>query len=629
MTTPSFDDIFAVMSAASVGDLAARVTLSDDAQLDDTPTRFAIALNILLDDLALSAAEGRRELAERERLASRLQILAEAAREFSATTDQLDRLLDVVARRLGDLVGDLCTIRSISEDGAWLESTGAVYHRDPALLVATRAIMSSGRQRVGEGVSGRVAATGKTLFTPTIDTAAFAATSEPRYREFLERLGVTSAITLPLLCGGRVVGIANLMRSSPDRPYSEDDLRLVQSIADHAALAIGNARAYAAERAARAAAEQTAIALQRSEARLSRLREAGILGMIVTALDGRVVDVNDTLLQLLDYSRDEILSGRVAWTSLTPPEWSDVDARAVAQLKMSGLSSLREKEYIRNDGKRIPVLARSAMLDDGTGECISFVLDLSERKEAQAAIQQLHEARAADAKFRLLLEAAPDAMVIVGGDGLVSLVNGQVETLFGYDRAELIGQRIELLIPERFHEQQARHRIEYLRNPDKRLMGAAHELCGRRKDGSEFPVEISLSPLATDEGVLVSSAIRDITARKSAEHQRSQLAAIVEASDDAIIGKTLNGEVTSWNGGARRLFGYDADEIVGKSISLLIPPGREDEEAAILEALGRGEAKRFETVRRRKDGRDIDVSVTSSSDDRWCGQRRRHFEGSA
>jgi PAS domain S-box-containing protein len=110
----------------------------------------------------------------------------------------------------------------------------------------------------------------------------------------------------------------------------------------------------------------------------------------------------------------------------------------------------------------------------------------------------------------------------------------------------------------------------------------------------------------------VANANRDLAERKRAEQLRVNLAAIVEASDDAIIGKTLEGVITSWNPGAERIFGYAADEIVGKSIYLLVPPGREQEEPAILEGLAHGEVKRFDTVRRRKDGRHIDVSVTSS-----------------
>src|SRR3984885_6881742 len=147
---PTFEDIFTVMSRASVGDKAARVAVPASADVDDTATKFALALNILLDDLALTALEKERELAKHGRLATRLQTLAEASREFSAATGDLDHLLEVVARRIGEEVGDLCTIRTVTDDGEWLEPGGGGYHADPELVSMMHNVALAGRQRVGE-----------------------------------------------------------------------------------------------------------------------------------------------------------------------------------------------------------------------------------------------------------------------------------------------------------------------------------------------------------------------------------------------------------------------------------------------------------------------------------------------
>jgi PAS domain S-box-containing protein len=152
---------------------------------------------------------------------------------------------------------------------------------------------------------------------------------------------------------------------------------------------------------------------------------------------------------------------------------------------------------------------------------------LSNRRK-QLLEEEIVERKQTEEKFRALLEAAPDAMVIVDSQGKIVLVNAQTETLFGYPREELLGQNVEILVPEPLRAHHAKHRTGFSGDPHVRPMGVGMELNGRRKDGTLFPVEISLSPLKTEEGLLVTSAIRDITERKRAEEEIRRLNAALE-----------------------------------------------------------------------------------------------------
>ncbi|MFD5255387.1 PAS domain S-box protein [Streptomyces bobili] len=217
----------------------------------------------------------------------------------------------------------------------------------------------------------------------------------------------------------------------------------------------------------------------------------------------------------------------------------------------------------------------------------------------------------AEERFRGLLEAAPDAMVIVDDRGTVRLVNAQTEALFGYRREELLGHPVDLLLPHRFRDQHIAHRGGYTANRQVRPMGAGLELLGLRKDGTEFPVEISLSPLETADGLLVSAAVRDVSDRKAAEARINELAALVESSQDAILAHTLDGYVTYWNAAAQRLYGYTADEAIGRHVSLLAPPELRGEVRALLRRLRRGrKVEHFETLRVTSTGALLDVDVT-------------------
>ena len=166
------------------------------------------------------------------------------------------------------------------------------------------------------------------------------------------------------------------------------------------------------------------------------------------------------------------------------------------------------------------------------------------------------------------LEAAPDAIVIVDSTGRIVMINAQTERLFGYRRHELEGQRVEILVPERYRGGHVGHRANYFSKPGRRPMGAGVELYGRRKDGSEFPVEISLSPIETEEGTLAMSAIRDITDRKKAE---AKFRGLLESAPDGIVIVDQQGKIVLVNAQAERLFGSTREDLLGRPVETLVP----------------------------------------------------------
>jgi PAS domain S-box-containing protein len=219
-------------------------------------------------------------------------------------------------------------------------------------------------------------------------------------------------------------------------------------------------------------------ALRESESRFRRVVESNLIGVSFSKMSGEIIYANDAYLNLLGFTRPELEAGKIRWDDLTPPEYSHLDEQAIAEIKERGLCTPFEKEHIRRDGTRVPVLVGSAQLE-GDETCVAFILDLTERKRS--------------------------------------------------------------------------------------------------------------------------------------EEIRTQLAAIVESSDDAIISKTLEGTLTSWNKGAQRMYGYGSEEVVGKPISLIIPQERSGELAKILESVRKGEpVKHLETERVRKDGTKINVSISVS-----------------
>jgi len=236
------------------------------------------------------------------------------------------------------------------------------------------------------------------------------------------------------------------------------------------------------------------------------------------------------------------------------------------------------------------------------------IRDISERKEAQEHLAQ------SEARYRGLLEAAPDAMVVVDQRGEIVLLNVQAEKQFGYSRDELVGQPVTNIIPEGFAERIIADDLRSAADALAQVMGTGIELVALRRDGTEFPIEIMLSPLESAEGILVTAAIRNISVRRAAE---ARYRGLLEAAPDAMVVVDQRGEIVLLNVQAEKQFGYSRDELVGQPVTNIIPVGFAeriiaDDLRSTADALAQVIGTGLELVALRRDGTEFPIEIMLS-----------------
>ncbi|HLK50702.1 MAG TPA: PAS domain S-box protein [Bryobacteraceae bacterium] len=467
-------------------------------------------------------------------------------------------------------------------------------------LLASRGLTSEGK-KVWEWVRfdtestcGQALRTGKRAVAPNVETSEFLAGTGGMAA--LLDAGIRAAQSTPLFSrSGKLLGMISSHWSQPHSP-TERDLRLLDILARQAADLIE-----------RKQAEQ---ALRESQRRLREIIEAIPAAVYTTDAEGRITFFNHAAVEF---------SGRVP--ELGNDSWCvtwklhNTDGTPLPHDQCPMAVALKEKRSVfgreavaeRPDGERRTFTPYPTPLFDEEGRltgAVNMLVDITERKRAEDILRESEE------RFRAIVETTPECVKLIAADGTLLLMNGAGLEMVGAAAADEVTGRsaYDLIAPE--DRESFRAFNQRVCAGEKASLG--FDIIGLK--GKRRSMETHAVPLRRSDGSVVQLGItRDITERRKAEETRLLLGAIVDSSDDAIISKDLDGHITSWNYGAERLYGYTAEEAVGKSIFIVVPADRHEEEKQILERLRRGErVDHFETTRRRKDGTVMNVSLTIS-----------------
>jgi PAS domain S-box-containing protein len=328
---------------------------------------------------------------------------------------------------------------------------------------------------------------------------------------------------------------------------------------------------------------------------------------IAVSADGHILFWNGAAEVIFGYQRGEAL-GRTIQELLIPEEQAGAAHRG--HPRNTDVGDIFEAVRRRKDSTLVYVTGSSKTIRnrDGAVECVLYT------KKDITPLKVERDAGLMESRFGPLLESMPDAIAIVNRIGRIVHVNSHAAQLFGYPRADLIGRPVEILLPDRFRRAHSVHRAAFFTQPRARSMGAGLELYGLRSSGEEFPVEISLSPLQTEAGTMVMSAVRDITDRRKAEQK---FRGLLESAPDAMVIVGRDGRIALVNSQTERLFGYARADLLGKPVETLVPErfrGRHDRhrDSFFLQPRARAMGEGLELYGLRSDGTEFPVEISLS-----------------
>lgn len=360
--------------------------------------------------------------------------------------------------------------------------------------------------------------------------------------------------------------------------------------------------------------------------------------IVVLLPDGRVTEWTAAAEQIFGHTSAQAIGQPLA-ALIAPAGQADAIAQSLAQARSEGLA-VEESVRRRLDGSHVYVSVSTKAIFDAAGSLQCYLCTMKDVTH----LKVLRDAKLVEARYRTLLEFVPDAIVIVNASGRIVFANTQAERVFGYRHRELLGQPVEHLMPPRYRGAHATHRGGFFHAPRARTMGAGLELHGQRRNGEEFPVEISLSPMETEEGPMVVSAVRDVTERQEARRKADRMFRdLLESAPDAMVIVDAGGRIVLVNTQTERLFGWARKDMLGQPIEMLVPERLRDAHPMHrsrfvanpkVRAMGAGR----ELSGLRKDGSEFPVEISLSPIETEDGQvvsaairdatERKRFEAS-
>jgi PAS domain S-box-containing protein len=541
--------------------------------------------------------------------------LAEASEVLASSLDYQETLKNLAHLVVPDLA-DWCAIDMLEEDGSINQLV--LTHEDPDKVALAQEL----RRRfppdldAPQGVP-HVLRSGKAEFYPEVTGEMLVATArDAEHLRIMREVGFASVMIVPLVARGRTLGAITLVWAGSGRRHEPEDLALAEDLARRAALAVDNARLYREAQREIAKRERAEEEARGSWSQLEVILRGIADGVTAQDPTGRVVYANEVAARMLGYpSARAFLETRlqevmqkfeIFGESGRPFPLENLPGRRALEGE-EGVEEVLRFRVVATGEERWSVVRAMPVFDEGgrIRLAVNIFHDITKIKHAE------EELRRSEERFRSLVQHGSDIITVLDAEGTIRYVSPAVERVLGYAPEEIFGESPLHFVHPDDHEEAMGLLAEVSSEPG---VQAPFEFSVPHKDGSWRYLEHTVNNLLDDPsvgGIVINQ--RDVTERKRVQETRLRLAAIIESSDDAIIGKTLDGTITSWNEGAERIYGYSANETVGQPISMLVPPDRPEEIPTILESIRRGQkVDHFETVRVTKDGRRLDISLTVS-----------------